>query len=120
MFSFGGNNNEQGLYVKGECVNKSTIIVEGTFHEGYEEFFADYSQRVRDYVTKHNGKVVRRQRIEKVLYGEATPDLIMVIDFPSVEIAETIFFEQEYLDIIPLRDKIFKEFNMYVAPFGEI
>jgi len=101
-------------------VSKSTIIVEGTFQEGYEEFFPEYSKRVRNYLVKYDGEVIRRQRIEKTLYGDLTPDLFMVIDFPSKEVAETIFFEQEYLDIIPLRDKIFKDFKMYIAPHGEI
>jgi len=31
----------------GEKVNKSTIIVEGTFQEDYEEFFPEYSKRVK-------------------------------------------------------------------------
>ncbi|MGI1679956.1 MAG: DUF1330 domain-containing protein [Cellvibrionaceae bacterium] len=101
-------------------MNKSTIIVEGTFQSGYEEFFPEYSKRVRDYLVKHDGEVIRRQGIEKTLYGDSTPDLIMVIDFPSKEIAESIFFKQEYLDIIPLRDKIFKQFKMYLAPYDEI
>ena len=38
----------------------------------------------------------------------------------AVKIAETLFFEAEYLSIIPLRDKIFKDFNMYLADYGEI
>ncbi len=101
-------------------MNKSTIIVEGTFQEDYEDFFPEYSKRVREYLVKHDGEVIRRQGIERTLYGDSTPDLIMVIDFPSKEVAESIFFEQEYLDIIPLRDKIFKKFKMYLAPYGEI
>jgi len=41
----------------GEKVNKSTIIVEGTFQEDSEEFFPEYSKRVRDYLVKHDGEV---------------------------------------------------------------
>jgi uncharacterized protein (DUF1330 family) len=104
----------------GSYVLKSTIIVKATFRRGYEAHFAEYSGKVRAYLSKHGAEVVRRQRITKALYGSGKPDLIMVIDFPSVDIAERIFFEPEYLALIPLRDQVFSEFNMYVAAYGEI
>jgi uncharacterized protein (DUF1330 family) len=101
-------------------LSQATIVVEGTFREGYEDFFEVYSQTVRAYLDRHQGTVIRRQRVKKTLYGAHTPDLIMVIDFPTQEIAETVFFKQEYLDIIPLRDRIFADFRMYLAEYGEI
>ena len=99
---------------------KATIIVEGIFRPGYEDSFDDYSVRVRNYLSKHEAQVIRRQRISKTLYGQSGPDLIMIIDFPDRTIAERIFLEQEYLDIIPLRDRIFNQFNMYLAEYGDI
>ena len=119
---------------------QATIIVEGTFRAGYETCFAEYSRIVRGYLEKHGGVVVRRQRVEKVLYGQRRPDLIesdpiepdsirpdsikpdliMVIDFPDAALAERIFFAPEYLAIIPLRDKVFADFRMYLAAHGEI
>jgi uncharacterized protein (DUF1330 family) len=98
----------------------TTIIVEAVFKPGFEAHFQEYSARVRRYLDRHGGQVIRRQRIERTLYGENGPDLLMVIDFPSREVAERIFFEPEYLDIIPLRDKVFSRFAMYLAPFGDI
>ena len=99
---------------------KSTIVVEGTFRRGYEEHFAEYSSKARAYLSKHGAEVIRRQRISKTLYGSGSPDLIMLIDFPSVDIAERVFFEQEYVALIPLRDRVFSDFRMYVAAYGEI
>jgi len=101
-------------------LSQATIVVEGSFREGYETYFADYSQTVRALLDKHQGTVIRRQLVKKTLYGTHHPDLIMVIDFPTEEIAEALFFEQEYLDIIPLRDRIFADFRMYLAAYGEI
>ena len=104
---------------------QATIIVEGTFRDGYAEHFAEYSRSVRAYLEKHRGVVLRRQRVTKQLYGErkpghVMPDLVMLIDFPDAETAERIFFAPEYLAIIPLRDKVFADFRMYLAAFGEI
>jgi uncharacterized protein (DUF1330 family) len=101
-------------------VAKSTIIVEGMFREGYEEHFADYSRQVRAYLEAHGAEVIRRQRVAKTLYGSGKADLIMVIDFPSVEVAERIFSEPGYLALIPLRDQVFADFTMYLANYGEI
>jgi uncharacterized protein (DUF1330 family) len=75
---------------------------------------------VRAFLAKFQGTVVRRQLVKKTLYGTHHPDLIMVIDFPTGEIAETLFFRQEYLDILPLRDRIFADFRMYLAEYGEV
>jgi len=99
---------------------KATIIVEGVFRPGHEAHFEEYSQLVRGYLEKHGAQVIRRQRIEKVIYGNDPPDLVMVIDFPDRAVAERIFLEQEYLDFIPLREKVFSRFNMYLAGFGNI
>jgi len=99
---------------------KATILVEGVFRPGYEQHFAEYSGRVRRYLEKHSGEVIRRQRIDRVLYGTDRPDLVMVIDFPDRAVAESIFFAQEYLDLIPLRDRVFSRFAMYLADFGDI
>jgi uncharacterized protein (DUF1330 family) len=104
----------------GKSLAKATIIIEGRFREGYEQQFAEYSRTVRAYIDKHGAEVVRRQRVRKMLYGSDPADLFMVIDFPSAEIAESIFFEPEYLAIIALRDRIFSSFKMYVADYGNI
>jgi uncharacterized protein (DUF1330 family) len=101
-------------------LSPATIVVEGTFRNGYEEYFAEYSRTVRAFLDKHQGTVIRRQLVKKTLYGPQGPDLIMVIDFPSEEIAGTLFFDQEYLDILPLRDRIFADFRMYLAAYGEV
>jgi uncharacterized protein (DUF1330 family) len=101
-------------------MSPATIVVEGTFREGYEESFEEYSRTVRAFLDRNQATVVRRQLVKKTLYGAHRPDLIMVIDFPTEELAETLFFRQEYLDILPLRDRIFSDFRMYLAAYGEI
>jgi uncharacterized protein (DUF1330 family) len=99
---------------------KATIIVEGIFQPNYERYFVEYSAKVRAYLSMHDGVVVRRQRVTKMLYGKQRPDLVMVIDFADHKVAEQIFFAPEYLDIIPLCDKIFSQFSMYLADFGDV
>lgn len=94
---------------------KATIIVEGTFTPDYAEHFEEYSAKVSNYLQKFGTRVIRRQLVKATLYGSDKPDLVMVIDFDDEAVAKRIFFEDEYLAIIPLRDKIFRTFNMYLA-----
>ena len=97
----------------------ATILVTGVFAEGHEAHFAEYSQRVRAFLQKHDGVVIRRQRVVKTLEGEAA-DLIMLIDFPDRELAATMFQLPEYQAILPLRAKIFSKFTMLLAEAGDI
>ena|SRR5690242_18390021 len=102
-------------------MTRATIVVEGTFRTtGHAAHFAEYSRVVRAYLENHRGVVVRRQRVDKLLYGRHKPDLVMLIDFPDAAVAERILFAPEYLAIVPLRDKVFADFRMYLAAFGEI
>lgn len=94
--------------------------MEGTFNAGYEKYFDEYSRLIRAFLKKHNAVVIRRQLITKTLYGMKKPNLIMLIDFPDAHIARSVFFESEYLSIVPLRDKIFEDFNMFMAECEEI
>lgn len=101
-------------------MSPATIIVEGTFHEDYEQHFDEYSRIMKAFLAKHQVTTLRRQIVKKTLYGSHTPSLIMVMDFPTVELAETLFFTPEYLEVIPLRDRIFADFRMYLAEFGNV
>jgi uncharacterized protein (DUF1330 family) len=99
---------------------QATIVVLGTFREGYQSVFAEYSQKVRAFLDRELAVVVRRQLIEQTLYGSSVPSLVMLIDFPSIALAKVCFDKREYLDLIPLRDRVFVDFQMYLALHGEV
>ncbi len=98
----------------------ATIVVLGTFKDGYEADFAEYSQKVRSFLKRQDAVVVRRQLIKRTLSGDTRPSLVMLIDFPSNDSAESCFDKQEYLDLIPLRARVFSDFQMYLAMHGEV
>ena len=101
-------------------MEKATIVVLGTFAPGYESVFAEYSRKVRAFLESKNAQVIRRQLVERTLYGNLAPSLVMTIDFPTKESAETAFFEPDYLALIPLRDRVFSDFQMFLARSGEV
>jgi len=99
---------------------KGTIIVEGTFRTGYEEYFEEYSIKIRTFLQQYDATIIRRQLVTEILYGQKSPDLIMLIDFRNIDVAKKIFFDKQYTAIIPLRNKVFKTFKMYIAESGSI
>ncbi|MFC0453357.1 DUF1330 domain-containing protein [Rhodococcus jostii] len=99
---------------------RATVAIQGTFAPGYEQHFDDYSSLMREFLARHGATVVRRQLVEKTIYGRARPDLFMVIDFPDRSVVELLFLQGEYLGIVPLRNKVFAEFEMHVAAHGEV
>ncbi|HXU30028.1 MAG TPA: DUF1330 domain-containing protein [Thermoanaerobaculia bacterium] len=101
-------------------MEQATIVVLGTFATGYEAVFAEYSRKVRAFLDSKNAIVIRRQLVERTLYGDLAPSLVMTIDFPTRESAETAFFEPEYLALLPLRDRVFSDFQMFLAKPGEV
>lgn len=98
----------------------SSIVIVGTFAEGYEPHYEEYSRRVQAFLSKRDATVVRSLRIERTIYGHVTPSLIVVIDFPDLERAAEAFFDPEYLEIVPVRARVFSDFHMYLAKPGEI
>ncbi len=98
----------------------SSIVILGTFKEGYEPHYEEYSRRVSAFLGKRDATVVRSLRIERTLYGQGGPQLIVVIDFPDKDRAAEAFFDPEYLEIVPVRARVFEDFHMYLAKRGEI
>lgn len=98
----------------------ASIVIIGTFKEGYEAHYEEYSKRVSAFLSRREAVVVRSLRITRTLYGQASPSLIIVIDVKDLETAAEAFFEPEYLEIVPLRAHVFSEFQMYMARPGEI
>lgn len=96
-------------------MSNSKIVVAGTFREGYESYFDEYLKRLGTCIEKHHGEIICRQVAEEHIFGSNTPRLITVIDFHNQHIAENIFFEPEYLALLPLSDKIFVDFRMYLT-----
>lgn len=101
-------------------IETCTVVVAGILQEGYESYFQEYSSCIRRLLAQHDAIVIRRQLIEERLYGNQDLSLVMIIDFQDRTLARSVFFEPEYLSIIPLRDRVFKSFNMYIAVSGDV
>jgi uncharacterized protein (DUF1330 family) len=97
-----------------------TILVIGKFAQGYADFFEKYSEIIRNYLSQFKMRIIRRQKIDKTIYGDTEADLLMLIDFDDIQVARTAFLNHEYRKLILLRYKVFSKFQMYLARGGTI
>ena len=65
---------------------------------------AEYGPKTAALVEKHGGKfLVRRGKMEKLEGKEALPDVVVVIEFPSLEGAKAWYNDPDYAPMIKLR-----------------
>lgn len=70
-------------------------------HEGYRE----YTSQVPATLAPFQGRFVVRAGAHEVLEGEWSPDRIVLIEFPSMELARAWYASPEYQAILPIRHR---------------
>ncbi len=95
--------------------NKATVVIEATFNPNGMNTpeFKEYSRRSNANGEAHGGVVIGKYQVTDNLGNGDTPHLVLVIEYPSKKKAEQTFTNQEYLDILPLRDVAFKQVNIF-------
>lgn len=92
-------------------------ILEGTFNKDGQNTpeFKEYSQRSNANGQANGGKLLGKYVIsENIAQGE-TPHVVFVVEFPSREVAQATFSNEEYKSILPLRDIAFKEVKILLS-----
>lgn len=91
------------------------VIIEATFNPNGMNTpeFKEYSRRSNANGEAHGGVVLRKYQITDNLGSGDTPHMILVIEYPSHEMALKTFTNEEYLTILPLREVAFKEVKIF-------
>jgi len=94
-----------------------TVVVTTTFNQGWKDSpeLQQYSEKVNELIWLHKGSVVSKKIIEKNLGNWTTPDMMVMIEFPSKDDAIQTFSSSQYEAIIPLRDIAFKQVNIFIV-----
>ena len=68
------------------------------------DWVAEYGPKTAALVEKHGGKfLVRRGKMEKLEGKEGLPDVVVVIEFPSMDQAKAWHSDPDYAPMIKLR-----------------
>jgi len=96
---------------------KAIVVIEATFNpDGIKTpEFKEYSHRSNANGEAHGGVVISKYQVTDNLGNGNTPNLVLVIEYPNREKAEQTFTNQEYLDILPLREVAFKQVKIFLT-----
>jgi len=91
--------------------DKTIIVIEATFNPNGMNTpeFKEYSRRSNANGESHGGVVLHKYQVTSNLGSGDTPHMVLIIEYPSVEMAEKTFTNEEYISILPLREVAFKE-----------
>ena len=68
------------------------------------DWVAEYGPKTAALVEKHGGKfLVRRGKMDKLEGKEALPNVVVVIEFPSMDKAKAWYNDPDYAPLIKLR-----------------
>ena len=111
-----GNNMSDTMNSESPCV----AVLLGTFNEGGQTTpeFKEYSQRSNDNGEANGGKLLGKYIITENLGQGDMPHVVFVVEYPTCEVARSVFTNDEYKAIIPLRDVAFKEVKILISSNG--
>jgi uncharacterized protein (DUF1330 family) len=92
-------------------------ILQGTFKSDGQltPEFQEYSQRSNANGQANGGKLLGKYLINANLGQGPMPHVVFVVEFPSRSVAESVFTNEEYRSIIPLRDVAFEEVKILLS-----
>ena len=65
--------------------------------------YKKYTARTPDIIAKHGGRFLVRGGPIETLEGEAFEDRMVIVEFPSVQAAQTFYESKEYQEIMTFR-----------------
>ena len=91
--------------------DKVCVVIEAIFNPSGMNTpeFKEYSRRSNANGEAHGGVVLHKYQVTGNLGSGNTPHLVLIIEYPSQEMANETFTNEEYLSILPLREVAFKE-----------
>jgi len=94
-----------------------TVILEGIFSKDGKASseFEEYSRRSNENGEAHGGVVIKNYLISENMGQGEKPDFILIIEYPSRDKAKKAFTSDEYNQIIPMRNKVFKEVKILLV-----
>jgi uncharacterized protein (DUF1330 family) len=91
--------------------DKVIIVIEATFNPNGMNTpeFKEYSQRSNANGEAHGGVVLHKYQVTGNLGSGDTSHMVLIIEYPSQDMASQTFSSKEYHSILPLREVVFKE-----------
>jgi len=96
---------------------KATLVVTASPNQNEQASVQEYLQNVMPLFKGAGGQLIKRLKVSDVIDGSPS-GMVLVMDFDSTDSIREVFESDEYIGLIPVRDKGFNEMNILVT--GEL
>ena len=94
--------------------NNTTLVVTATPNPTEMAAVQEYLQAVLPLLIGAGGKLVKRLKLDQVISGKSS-GMVLVMDFDSADAITNLFNSDEYVALIPARDRGFSEMNILLT-----
>jgi uncharacterized protein (DUF1330 family) len=94
--------------------DKTTLVVTAVPNPSEMASVQEYLKGVMPLLTGAGGKVVKRQKVDKVIHGTKS-GMVLVMDFDSPDAITAMFESDHYAALVPVRDRGFAEMNILLT-----
>ena len=92
----------------------TTLVVTAVPNPNEMASMQEYLQGVMPLLMGAGGKMVKRLKVDQVVNGKPS-GMVLVMDFDSVSAITEMFDSDEYLALVPARDKGFAEMSIQLT-----
>lgn len=95
--------------------SKIILIVIGLMNPLEMEAFQYYKTSINEIYEEVGATVQGRYPVIQTVIGETKPDFVLVVEFPDEEAFIELFSSKEYIELVPYREKGFKDLTVYIS-----
>jgi len=96
-------------------VEKSVMIANAVLNLDEKEVFNYYSKKSSEIFKKAEGKLIGKYKATENLVGDNNFHVVVVMEFPNNQDIIDVFESEEYIKLIPFRDKAFRELKVFIG-----
>ena len=93
---------------------KATLVVTAVPNPEEMASVQEYLQGVMPLLSGAGGELVKRLKVDEVINGNPA-GMVLVMDFESADAVTALFNSDDYAELVPVRDRGFKEMNILVT-----
>ncbi len=96
-------------------MGKIILIVLASINPAEKEAAETYVKEVSIMQESAGAVTLDRYPIAEAFIGDITPNVVAIVEFPNQEAFDSVFKSEEYVRLIPLRDKGFSQLNAFIS-----
>ena len=93
----------------------TSLVITATPNSNEMAAMKEYVEGAMPIVQKNGGKPAKNLKVTNPVYGEASYQIVSVIDFPTEDAIHAFFGDPAYRDLVKVRQRAFTSFDAVIA-----